>query len=679
LINNDDHITLSALKITLIYVFVAALWIAFTDQFLDYLSSDIEYVSTLQTYKGWFYVLVTGIGLYWLINYHDRQLIAKEQELTSLLDELRSEKELKEILFERIPVLITIYDPDLETVEVNEEFEKVVGWSNEEIKDEEIDLLEACYPDLDTREEVVDFMNNPGVGWKEFTLTTQSGKQIPASWTNIRLTDNTSVGIGIDMTEIKASQTKVRESQKLLKKTFESLKSSLILVNPENRTIIDCNKGTEELFGYNREELIGSSTKKLHVNEEKYTEFDEMGTEALAEKGIFQTEFKMCKKDGTVFHSDHTVTLVYDEERKADKVVSVIRDITEQKNLEKRLRQSEKKYRHIFEDNPVPMWIFNPDTLKFVEVNQAAINHYGYSEEEFLNMTLADIRPPEDVEAMKKDVKQHQGKKSYSEEWTHIKKDGTKIDVELSAASVQYGNEKYRLILVNDVTKQKRLQEKIIQSILEGEDRERKRIAHELHDGLGQYLVAANMNFESVKKEIDSLPEKRRNQFSTGLSHLKNGLHETRSIAYNLMPKTIADYGLVTALENMMRDFEKSTDIVFNFEHNCEGLQLKNQAEINIYRIFQEITSNAVRHSECSTINAKLQLKEDTLTILIEDDGIGAELNNQDASKGLGLRSIKTRVNSLKGTLDIESQTGKGMTITIIIPEIDNLLTNGSS
>lgn len=920
----------------MIYVFVAGLWITFTDQFLDYLSSDIEYLSTLQTYKGWFYVLITGLGLYWLINYHDRQLISKEERLTNLLDELRSEKELKEILFERIPVFITIYDPDLETVEVNEEFEKVVGWSNEEIEKQDIDLLEACYPDLDTREEVVDFMNQPGVGWKEFSITTKSGEQIPTSWTNIRLTDNTSVGIGIDMTEIKASQTKIRESQKLLKKTFESLRSSLILINPENRTIINCNKGTEELFGYNREELIGNSTKKLHVNEEKYKEFDEMGTEALSEKGVFQTEFKMRKKDGTIFHSDHTVTLVHDEEGEVDKAVSVIRDITEQKNyeqklkhrqerllrsqkigkigdweldpktkdiswsstmyeiferdpdlgppsyqkiqseyygkyskkhnksvqraieqgqtydidlklhtdkgnqkfiraigipikneegettklqgivqditerknsqkkleqrnvfietalenipigvavntidngkttfinkkfteiygwpeeilqdvdsffnhvypddtirskirsqviedmqsgnpermnwkgvpittqdgdqkfvnnkaiplpeqnlmistvidvteqknLEKKLRQSEKKYRHIFEDNPVPMWIYDPDTLEFAEVNKAAANHYGYTEEEFQNMKLTEIRPPEDVEKLKNNIKKHRSKKTYKGEWRHLKKDGTLINVEVSAANVQYKDETYRLALIHDITEQKNMQEKIIQSILEGEDRERKRIAHELHDGLGQYLVAANMNFESVKKEIGHLPEKRQNQFSTGLSHLKNGLQETRSIAYNLMPKTIADYGLVTALENMMRDFEKSTDIEFHFEQNCEDLQLKNQAEINIYRIFQEITSNAVRHSECTTIDAKLQLNEDTLTILIEDDGIGAELNKEHKSKGLGLRSIKTRVSSLKGTLDIDSQPGEGMTIKIIIPEIDKLLTNGSS
>ncbi len=1063
--DKQNDISLSTLKITLIYVVVAALWIAYTDHLLELVVSDPNYLSTLQTYKGWLYVFLTAVGLFFLIKEHDNQLQSKKVELDELLENLRSEQELSSILFDRIPVLITMYDPDLNEFDVNKEFENVIGWSNEDIKEQDIDLMEECFPGFEEQERAADFMDQPGVGWKEFTMETRAGDKIPTSWTNIKLTDETSVGIGIDMTEIKASQAKIRESQKLLKKTFESLKSSLIILDYKSRTIIDCNKSTEELFGYSKEELEGSSTRKLHVSDEKFEEFNEMGAAALAEKGVFQTEFVMQKKDGSTFYSDHIVTFVYDEDGEVDKVVSVVRDIsdrkknelelkrrqerllrsqkigeigdwelnpktkeiswsatmfeiyerdpelgapsydeiqtnyyepsvvkhnkaiegaiekkesydidlqlktdkgnkkfvraiivpkeneegevvkllgivqditerkisqkkleqrntfiektldnlpigvavntiddgkttlmnkkfaeiygwpqdvlknvetffekvypdeeyrakivnqvqediesgdpermqwnnirittqeddqkivntkniplyeqnlmistvmdvTEQKELEKelekekqrfklvadttsdiiwdldfrkkelwwsegfeevlgyerqtlkenfqkwsdyihpddkekitesseqalnsgsrkweeeyrlikadgsiahmvdraiiirdgdgkairmvgtmdditerrraqqKLRKSEEKYRHLFKNNPEPMWIYNPKTLEFVEVNQAAIEHYGYSEKEFLDMTLADIRPPEEIEAMKKDVKQHRGQESYSEEWIHTKKDGTNITVEISAADVLYNNETYRLVLVNDITQQKRVQEKIIQSVIEGEDRERKRIAHELHDGLGQYLVAANMNFESAKGDLEEMSDKRQQQFETGLSLLKNALSETRSIAYNLMPKAIADYGLITALENLVQDFKKSTDIVFHLNHNCEDLRLKNQAEINIYRIFQEIISNAVRHAECSLIDIKLQLKKDTLTIVIEDDGKGADLNTQQDHVGLGLTSIETRVNNLKGDLNVDSEPGQGMKTTIVIPEIADLKLNDLS
>lgn len=1062
--DKQADISLSPLRITIIYLVIAGLWIAFTDELVQSLVSDSESLSALQTYKGWLYVILSGLGLFYLIKQHEKQLKTKELKLENLLSDLKSEKELKDILFERIPVMITIYDPDLETFEVNSEFMEVTGWSNEELQQEDINLLQASYPDREQREEVVDFMNTPGVGWKEFTMTTKSGEQVPTSWTNVRLTDATSVGIGIDMKEIKASQAEVRESRELLQKTFESLKSSVVLVDPANRTITDCNKATEEIFGYDREELIGNPTKKLHVSPEKYEEFDKRGASSLEENGVFQTEFTMQRKDGSHFYSDHTVTLVYDEEGNVDKVVSVVRDITEQKEYEQKLRQrqerllrsqkigkigdwefnpateelfwsstmyeiyernpelgppsfeeikenyysqnskkhndsvqraiknaepydidlelhtdkgnkkyiraigiptknnegevvklsgivqditerkksekalkerntfiettlenlpigvavntidngkttlvnnkfseiygwpievlsdveqffqkvypdkqrrekikhqvfsdmesrnpekmqwegisittkegtekfvnnkaiplyeqnlmistvidvteqkklekrlklqnrkleraqkiaqmgyweydigsdnepawsenlyhiyglnpekyeptnesffnmvhpddrvdfdhlveetitkgttgdtfrvtqpsgetgyyqsrnelitdsegspskilgivqdvtelkktevklreSEEKYRHLFKNNPEPMWIFDPDTLEFVEVNQAAVNHYGYSEKEFADMTLADIRPPKDVTAMKEDVKKHRGKTSYSEEWTHLKKDGTAIDVEVSAADVTYGSKQYRLVLINDITEQKRMQEKIIQSVIEGEDRERRRIAHELHDGLGQYLVAANMNFESIKKATDTLPEKRKRQFKTGLSLLKKALSETRSISHNLMPKAISDYGLLPALENLVHDFEQSTEIDFTFKHNISDLTLKDQSEINLYRIFQEIISNSVRHADCSNIYINLQLQQDKLTLNIEDDGIGTKLSGQHEERGLGLRSIKTRVNNLKGTLDIQSQPGQGMTTTITIPNISAFSINGDT
>lgn len=1058
---NYKHISLSPLRIALIYLIVAGLWIITTDNLLKSFISDPQYLSTIQTYKGWFYVAVTSLGLYYLLKKYKSQLRTNELKLKNLIDDLRSEKELKDVLFERIPVLITIYDPDLHSFEVNDEFRKVVGWSNDEIKEQNINLLEECYPDFETREEVVEFMENPGVGWKEFTMVTKSGNEIPTSWTNIRLTDNTSVGIGIDMTEIKASQAKIRESRELLKKTFESLEESVIIVDPDNRTIVDCNRGTEKVFGYSPGELIGESTQKLHVSQEKYEEFDNIGTDALEKEGVFQTEFQMQKKDGTIFYSDHTVTLVNDEKGEVDKVVSAIRDITEQKEYEQQLKQrqerllqsqkigkigdwefdpktekiywspmmykiydrdpdqgvptfeeiqsqyygddsdkhnqkvqealdkgqpydidlqlntdkgnhkyiramgipvkdetgevekllgivqditqrkkyekeleernafiettidnlpigvavnlidegtatltnkkfteiygwpeevlkdvetffekvypdedyrakireqiqkdiasgnpenmqwtgikittqndeqkivnaknipiydqnlmistvidvteqielekelkkekqrfelvadttsdviweldvknkrlwwhkgfeelfgyqpkdpeenfsawsnsihpddreevakssqqkldstdtewkneyriikadgsiaylidrariirneeqepirmigtmkditerkltqqkllaSKEKYRHLFENNPEPMWIFNPETLEFAEVNQAAINHYGYSEEEFLNMTLSDIRPPEDIEAMKEDVEKHRGTSSYSEEWTHLKKDGSRITVKISAADVQYADKTHRLVLINDVTEQKRMQEKIIQSIIEGEDRERKRIARELHDGLGQYLVAANMNFQSIEKQVEQLPEKREKQFQTGLSHLKKALSETRTIAYNLMPKAIADYGLRTAIKNLIQDFRDSTDINFEFSHNKKEFDLSHRTETNIYRILQEITSNAVRHSECSNISITFNKHEDKLHLEIEDDGIGTKLKPEDEEKGLGLRSIKTRVNSLNGDLDIKSEPGEGMKVSITLPNLSQLKT----
>lgn len=783
---------------------VAACWILFTDELAQSFFSDPEILTTVQIYKGWFYVLVTAAGLFYLLKIYENQLRTQEIKLENLVSDLKSEKELKDVLFDRIPVLINIYDPQLDTFFINREFEKISGWTNEEIQN--IDFLKKSFPDSDTRKQVVSFMNDPEVGWQEFNLRTKAGDFIPISWTNIKLTDDTSVGIGINMTEIKSSQAKLKESQKLLRKTFESLKSSIFMVDPDSRTIIDCNSATEELFGYSRDELIGSSTEILHVDEDSYQHFDDMGVEALNEHGIFRTEYKMQRKDGTIFHSDHTVTLVYDEAGEVEKVISVVRDITEQKEYEQKLKTRQERLARSQKIGRIGDWEFDPETgdinwspilfeisgrnpdkgapsykellnTYFPEekeklaraVNNAITEGVAYDLDLQMNTDNGEViytraigRPVEtegqygykllgttqDITERKKYQKELENRTEFIEttlenlpigvavnsiddgETTFINKRFTEIygwpkeilrNVDAFFESV-YPNEEYRekikqqvltdlasgdpermswndieittqsgkkkvvnnkaiplyeqnlmISTVVDVTEEKRMQEQVIKSVVEGEDRERKRIAHELHDGLGQYLVAANMNFQAMEREINKLNDKRKKQFQSGLSHLKKALSETRSIAYNLMPKTITDYGLIAALKNLISDLENSTEINFYFTCNEEELDLSNKVEITIYRILQEIISNAVRHAECSNIDIIIKKENNNLCLIVQDDGIGVELKPDHEEIGLGLRSIKTRVKNIKGSLHIESEAGEGMKTTVEIPDVDQL------
>ena len=136
----------------------------------------------------------------------------------------------------------------------------------------------------------------------------------------------------------------------------------MIILDFESRTIVDCNKRTEELFGYSKEELMGNSTRMLHINDKRFKEFDEIGKNDLAEKGVFQTEFQMKRKDGNIFHSDHTVTLVQNEEGEIDKVVSVIRDITDQKEYEQKLKKRQERLQRSQKIGQIGDWEFDIET-----------------------------------------------------------------------------------------------------------------------------------------------------------------------------------------------------------------------------------------------------------------------------------------------------------------------------
>jgi two-component system, sensor histidine kinase and response regulator len=157
----------------------------------------------------------------------------------------------------------------------------------------------------------------------------------------------------------------------------------------------------------------------------------------------------------------------------AARIVVAHENITERKQIEEALRESEVQYRLLFEDNPHPMWIYDLDTLAFLTVNDAAIRHYGYSRGEFLSMTIKDIRPPEDIPALLKEVGLARSGRHPPGIWRHRKKDGALIDVEVTTQTLTGPNQNSQLALAIDVTERIRA---------EGE---RDRIFSLSHDLLG--------------------------------------------------------------------------------------------------------------------------------------------------------------------------------------------------
>src|SRR4029077_18764877 len=127
----------------------------------------------------------------------------------------------------------------------------------------------------------------------------------------------------------------------------------------------------------------------------------------------------------------------------------------ERKIAECELRESEERYRSLFESNPNPMWVYDLKTLSFLAVNSTAVGHYGYSQDEFLGMTLKDIRPPEDIPALMDDLSEKTDGVNNSTQWRHRKKDGTLIDVEITSHELTWLRHRAKLVLINDITERK--------------------------------------------------------------------------------------------------------------------------------------------------------------------------------------------------------------------------------
>jgi len=473
------------------------------------------------------------------------------------------------------------------------------------------------------------------------------------------------VGTISDITADEVAKRELEKSEEQYRLLFENSPLPMWIYDPESLFIVSVNKAAILKYGYSKEEFKKLKLYELH----REKDLEQVKVEikrSIQRKSTGFDPWIQVTKDG----EELIVELSGSEILYEDKIhrLVIANDITEQKKAESQLKESEEQYRLLFEQNPIPMWIYDPDSYRFSEVNQAAIEKYGYSRDEFLNMTILEIRPAEDRNKVKHAVQlNRKNGPAFFDEWTHTTKSGEKLKVLVSASDIYYKGKDQRLVIVNDITEQRKAEERAISAIIEGEERERQRVAKELHDGLGQYLSAANMNLKSVYEDAEGLSEKLSDTFDNGLQLLNYAISETRNISQNLLPKAIQDYGLELAIESLVNQLRKSTDILFYLYENLGDAEISENIQINLYRITQEALSNAIRHGKPKTINVQLIYSMDEILLTIEDDGIGFDVDEKEGS-GLGLRSMKTRVGAMSANLDIISTLGRGTIVSVVVP-----------
>ena len=186
-------------------------------------------------------------------------------------------------------------------------------------------------------------------------------------------------------------------------------------------------------------------------------------------------------------------------------------DITERKKAETELRASEQKYKLLFESNPLPMWMLSLPDYKFIDVNNVALWQYGYTKEEFLNLSILDLRPEEDIEKFESGTSTAFRGVHHAGIWRHKRKNGTIIYVDIVTHDIYYKGQQRRLVLANNITEKHIAEEKLKESYeairtLTGylqnvREEERLHIAREIHDELGQLLTVLKMDVSWLNKK----------------------------------------------------------------------------------------------------------------------------------------------------------------------------------
>ena len=203
-----------------------------------------------------------------------------------------------------------------------------------------------------------------------------------------------------------------------------------------------------------------------------------------------------------------------------------------------------------------------------------------------------------------------------------------------------------------------------VDALLRGQEEERNRIAKDLHDGLGGMLSGVKMSFVNMKENLIMDAENVKN-FEKSISQLDNTIAELRKVAHNLMPEALAKFGLKDAIKDFCNSMESSSHVKIIYQFFGDDRKIGNTAEVYIYRIIQELVSNAIKHAEPSQIVVQMTVAEKNILLTVEDNGMGINTEKQNASKGIGLESVKQRVDYLNGTLEFDSKEPTGTAVNI--------------
>lgn len=345
--------------------------------------------------------------------------------------------------------------------------------------------------------------------------------------------------------------------------------------------------------------------------------------------------------------------------------------------VNKELKESDERYGYALDASNDGIWDYDvkDDIISF---SPAIFTMLGFQPYEFpetregiYNLLHSDEKKLDDRKIENLFIPQkNQG--YLEEEYRLIGKNGKVIWVQIKGKIVEKDKNEAAIRIVGthtNITASKLRNKEMLEAILRTEDAERSRISKEIHDGLQQTLIISFMNFRHFKKKMKISEGKEKETFDLGWSYLERSVEESREVAHRLMPKSIVDYGVLSACNMLIDDMNKSiNEIQFDFHHNLISERLPNQQiEITLYRILQECLNNIIKYAKATEVNIQLYDYENVYTLTVEDNGVGFDTKILESKKGLGFQNIKNRLDAINGSLEVDSQEGQGTTIIVEI------------
>jgi PAS domain S-box-containing protein len=315
-----------------------------------------------------------------------------------------------------------------------------------------------------------------------------------------------------------------------------------------------------------------------------------------------------------------------------------------------------------------------------LKANSQYFKLFGYEPEELLGKQILPLTViPESLD-FKSRRTTPEGVTIY--EIDGLRKNGETFRMEVRGRLMEYQERTVRCVALVDITESKMVESALREStrmlrflssrLFKAQENERSRVSKELHDQLGHDLVLLKSQIRSLGRKAAEMENSFQDDFSNTVREIDRIIENVRRISRNLRPSILEDLGLFAALRKLVENYRKQDTV--NVELDMEDIDhlFSRDAQINLYRMFQEILTNISKHSGAENIKVEIYKKDGDIFFSVEDDGKGFEMskimNRKFNEKGVGLMAMQERINMLDGTFSVNSQPGQGTVIRFSVP-----------
>jgi PAS domain S-box-containing protein len=437
---------------------------------------------------------------------------------------------------------------------------------------------------------------------------------------------------------------------------FEQAADGIVIVSSMG-TILDVNKSLLENTGFIKTELLGQNVSMLTYPDQ----LEQRPSDTELRESVRSIR-KGKHKDGGAIDIEMSSKMLAD-----GRIQSLVRDISERVEGEKKLRESELKYRTLFDNASDPILIIHQKV--FVDCNERALKMFGCKREDLIGkppfMFSTDLQPDgrKFEEASGEKVNAAFKGQAQFFEWKCRRSDGELFDAEVSLNNFTLNNEQYLMAFMRDITEKKQLEKMLYQASMKAEENERERLAKDLHDGLGPLLSTSKIYLHSIKglKKHEDEPE-----FMNKLEHtIDEALLGIKEISNNISPHILRNFGLIQAVKNYIQKLDTlvQTRLVCSIDQNRRYPEM---LEVTVYRILIELMNNSLKYAAASMINILLEEHDNKLLLVYTDNGEGFDYKEvYKSKKGFGLLNIQSRVHSLHGRYVFRTKPGEGVKVEV--------------